>query len=243
LIASPAKGASAKSPAQVKPTPAEGPRRGPGGRPTRAEAERRHQLLLDAATRLFAAGGLDGISIETIADEAGVAKRFLYARYRDKGELFAAVVRRLIEERVGYLRTYEVGDKPVAPGLRELAQQLERMAVVPEALAIFRLVISEIHRFPALGQLFAEKTRQEALGGIVRILQTYGARGEIIMEDPMVTAELFFLLTVGGAQRRALIGFQQTPAERSLRIDAAVDLFLYGCARGSAQKPGGASDA
>ena len=86
--------------------------RGPGGRPTRAEAERRHAALLETASRLFIARGLDGISMEAIAEEAGVAKRFVYARYRDKGELFVATLRRLIEERAAMLQAYDVGEEP-----------------------------------------------------------------------------------------------------------------------------------
>ena len=38
-------------------------KRGPGGRPTRQEAERRHLSLLAAATHLFLEKGWDGASI------------------------------------------------------------------------------------------------------------------------------------------------------------------------------------
>ncbi len=59
-------------------------KRGPGGRPTQAEAKRRHVALLETAMQVFLERGLDAASIEEIAKQAGVAKRFLYARYRDK---------------------------------------------------------------------------------------------------------------------------------------------------------------
>jgi TetR/AcrR family transcriptional repressor of mexJK operon len=52
-------------------------RRGPGGRPTRQEAERRHQSLLASATRLFLAKGWDGASVDEISRHSGVAKRFI----------------------------------------------------------------------------------------------------------------------------------------------------------------------
>ncbi|MBV9219706.1 MAG: TetR/AcrR family transcriptional regulator [Methylobacteriaceae bacterium] len=202
--------------------------RGPGGRPTRAEAERRHLRLLAAATRLFTAKGLAGISIDAIAEEAGVAKRFVYARYRDKGELFVAAVKRLIEERVGFVMTYQVSEAPVEAGLLAFAEKLERAAVHPDAMAMHRIIVTELHRFPALGRLFTEKTRQNVLGGIVRILQTYEARGEIKLDDPFMSAELFFMLIGGSAQRRALIRFKQTAAQRRHRTFAAVRLFLDG---------------
>ena len=56
-------------------------KRGPGGRPTREEAERRHRVLLATAFRLFLEKGWDGVSIEEISRQSGVAKGFIYARY------------------------------------------------------------------------------------------------------------------------------------------------------------------
>src|SRR5258707_1886324 len=73
-------------------------RRGGGGRPTRAEAVRRDARLLDAATTLFMERGFDGTSIDAVAEAAGVSKPTVYARYRDKRDLFAAVLRDRIRE-------------------------------------------------------------------------------------------------------------------------------------------------
>ena len=39
-------------------------KRGPGGRPTRAEAERRHGTLLETAIRLFLEGGFDAVTVD-----------------------------------------------------------------------------------------------------------------------------------------------------------------------------------
>jgi TetR/AcrR family transcriptional repressor of mexJK operon len=203
--------------------------RGPGGRPTRAEAERRHEALLRTASRLFIARGLDGVSMEAIAEEAGVAKRFVYARYRDKGELFVATLTRLIEERAAFLEAYDVGDDPVERGLLAFAGQLESSVVQPEALALYRIVITELHRFPALSHLFAARMAQNILGGVVRVLKIYESRGEIRFDDAPMAAELFLTLVVQGARSRALIGMGQTPAERKHRTGAAIRLFLEGC--------------
>ncbi len=64
-----------------------------GGRPTREEAVRRDARLLDVATRLFMERGFDGTTIDAVAESAGVSKPTVYARYRDKRDLFAAVLR------------------------------------------------------------------------------------------------------------------------------------------------------
>jgi AcrR family transcriptional regulator len=61
-------------------------KRGPGGRPTRQEAERRHRGLIETAFRLFVEKGWEGASIDEISRQAGVAKGFIYARYPDKAK-------------------------------------------------------------------------------------------------------------------------------------------------------------
>lgn len=207
--------------------------RGPGGRPTREEAERRHRALLDAAARLFIANGLDGVSLEAIAEEAGVAKRFVYARYRDKGELFTDAVRRLIEQRLSFIGAYEVGPAAVEQGLLAFAGMLEAAATQPEALALYRLIVTELHRFPALNRLFTDKMRLTVLGSVTRVLDVYRARGELRFDDAALTTELFVTLIVQGARGRALLGTPQTADEKHRRTEAAIRLFLDGCrARG-----------
>src|SRR5712675_499968 len=72
-------------------------RRGAGGRPTREEALRRDARLLDVATTMFMERGFEGTSIDAVAEAAGVSKPTVYARYRDKRDLFTAVLRGRIQ--------------------------------------------------------------------------------------------------------------------------------------------------
>jgi TetR/AcrR family transcriptional regulator, mexJK operon transcriptional repressor len=67
-----------------------------GGRPTREEAVRCDGRLLDFATKLFMERGFECTSIDVVAEAAGVSKPTVYAHYRDKRDLFAAVLRATI---------------------------------------------------------------------------------------------------------------------------------------------------
>jgi len=61
----------------------------------RSNTERTEQtraLLLDAARRLFAARGFTGTSTEEVVRQAGVTRGALYYHFRDKRDLFRAVV-------------------------------------------------------------------------------------------------------------------------------------------------------
>src|ERR1700731_699002 len=92
-------------------------KRGPGGRPTRSEAERRHRDLLATATLLFLDKGWDATSIDEISRVSGVAKRFIYSRYSDKAALFIGVVERFIADRLGALHTPALPPTEVEAGL------------------------------------------------------------------------------------------------------------------------------
>ena len=70
-------------------------KRGPGGRPTRQEAERRHQSLLATTFRLFLEKGWEAASIDEISRQSGVAKTFIYARYPNKVALFVGAILKL----------------------------------------------------------------------------------------------------------------------------------------------------
>ena len=61
------------------------------GRPTREQAEARHNELLEAALDHFLDKGFEVATIEAIAQSVGMTKRTVYARYPDKIALFRAM--------------------------------------------------------------------------------------------------------------------------------------------------------
>jgi AcrR family transcriptional regulator len=112
----------------------------PTGRPERADAARNRERILDAARRLFAAHGIDGVSLERVAREAGVSKATLFRRFGDRQALFLALLdehERELQEAV--LR----GPPPLGPG----APPRERLLAFLDAL----LSLSLEHRELLLG--------------------------------------------------------------------------------------------
>src|SRR6516225_6643624 len=129
-------------------------KRGPGGRPTREEAERRHRVLLETAYRLFLENGWDGVSIDEIARQSGVAKGFIYARYTDKAALFVGAIERLMADAIGTLQLPEPLPDDVEQGLYVFGRKLLDVVLQPEALAFHRKFIAEAPRFPGLAKVF-----------------------------------------------------------------------------------------
>jgi TetR/AcrR family transcriptional regulator, mexJK operon transcriptional repressor len=202
-------------------------KRGPGGRPTREEAERRHRSLLATAFRLFLAKGWDGVSIEEISRQSGVAKGFIYARYADKDALFMEAIERLMADVMGTLHLPEPLPQDVEEGLFALGRRMLDVALQPEALAFFRQFIAEAGRLSELARLFVERNRVIEL--IVEVLRVYADRGAIRLNDPRLMAEHFAILVVGIPRMLALLVGREPPAQEEHRLRAAIRVFLDGC--------------
>src|ERR1700683_5816383 len=99
-------------------------KRGPGGRPTRQEAERRHAVLLETAIRLFLEHGLDAVSVDEIAKQSAVAKRFIYGRSRDKSDLFVAAIEHAFADRLDVLHAFRLPQGRAALGLLAFGRTL-----------------------------------------------------------------------------------------------------------------------
>ena len=204
-------------------------RRGPGGRPTRQEAERRHRELLETTKRLLLERGWEATSIDEISRQSGVAKRFLYARYPDKAALFFAAVAQFRDEQIGTLGALTALPDDVEEGLLALARQMLAVALREESLAIIRLFLAEAPRMRDFAKLFAESFPRRGLAGIARFLTTYVERGALRLDDPQLASEHFAMLVIGVPQRLAMLGHRDSPEADERRLRSAVKLFLDGC--------------
>jgi AcrR family transcriptional regulator len=202
-------------------------KRGPGGRPTREEAERRHNSLLETAFRLFLERGWEGTSVDEIARQAGVAKGFIYARYPDKAALFVGAIKRLMEEAMGRLHVAEPFPDDIEEGLYQFGRRMLDVVLKPEAVAFHRLFIAEAPRFPDLARHFI--ARNPARDLIADVIANYVDRGALTPGDNRMRAEHFAILVVGIPRMLALMGAREAPAEEDRRLRAAVRLFLDGC--------------
>ncbi|MEY9862231.1 AcrR family transcriptional regulator [Catenulispora sp. GAS73] len=86
----------------------------------RADAARNRALVLQAAWRLYTHGGVEALTTDAVAQEAGVGKGTVYRRFRDKSGLVAA----LLDDREKELQLAMIsGPAPLGP---DAATQTER---------------------------------------------------------------------------------------------------------------------
>jgi TetR/AcrR family transcriptional regulator, mexJK operon transcriptional repressor len=205
-----------------------------GGRPTREEAEARDVRLLDVATRLFMERGFDGTSIDTVAEAAGVSKPTVYARYQDKRDLFAAVLRgRVLKwlapvSAAAEAEAIETSPKSIKTTLHELSRHMVAYTLAPEAGALHRILSAQAVQFPELAKLAMEEGWLRAVRGVSSILRQSAARGHIKVDDPELAADMFLNLVLGHSRRLMLYGLATDPKTEERHRKAAVEFFLSG---------------
>jgi AcrR family transcriptional regulator len=89
---------------------------------TDARREMRRSQISQAALRCFARNGLEGTTIADIATESGLSTGSIYAHYRNKADLVAAVSREVLDRKGTLLEEYAAQDQP--PGPDELLARL-----------------------------------------------------------------------------------------------------------------------
>ncbi|WP_237479335.1 TetR/AcrR family transcriptional regulator [Lichenibacterium dinghuense] len=216
-------------PAAAEAFAAKKPRRGTGGRPSQDEALRRDARLIEIAAAMFMERGFDVTTIDAVAEAASVGKATLYARYHDKGALFAAVVQRQIDRwvSVSAQEAPRPGDR-VADVLLAMGRRMVAAILIPEAIAINRIVTAQAIRFPELAQMVHREAWQRSNASIAAVLDHFAQEGQIDVEDSEMAADLFLSLVVGRLSRLAMLGIAVDPEQVDRRVEAAVALFLYG---------------
>lgn len=85
------------------------------------EQELRKKRIVDMAEAVFFEKGFAGTTLPAIAGAAGYNKRTLYLYFKDKQDIFLAVVLRGLEGLRGSLKKSLAADLPTGSGLRKLA--------------------------------------------------------------------------------------------------------------------------
>jgi TetR/AcrR family transcriptional regulator, mexJK operon transcriptional repressor len=187
------------------------------------------EAILAAAERAFLAAGFGAVTMDAIAREAGVSKATVYAHYGGgKEELFGAVVAHLSRRRFHGFSVEALDPAAIEASLTTIAQRFLDLVLSPEAIALNRIIIAEVTRFPVLGEVFwaagPERTRVQ----IEAFLRRAAEAGSLGIPDPRLAAEQFIALARGEIHLRSLLRLEDPgdPAALEAAAASAVAMFL-----------------
>ena len=153
---------------------AQGPR--PRGRPRGAEATR--SRILDAASSLIVEGGYHSISVDTIAEKAGVSRRTVYDQFGSKRGVLEAIVERIGAEGLPELRAAVSKAKDPVEAIRN-AMPLS-VAYADRYVSIVRIFYAQAINDPDFRAAweYAEQSRWNNLHRIIEWLDREGRLAE-----------------------------------------------------------------
>jgi TetR/AcrR family transcriptional regulator, mexJK operon transcriptional repressor len=177
--------------------------------------------ILEAAKKSFLARGYGAVSMDAIAREAGVSKATVYAHFAGKEELFGAVIGDECERRFAAFSARELDARDPASSLRILAHRFLDLILSPDALALQRIILGEVTRFPILGDVFWRSGPERNLAQIEAFMKRAAAAGTLLFEDARLAAEQFIGLVRGEIQLRHLLGLDKEADEARIESAAA----------------------
>ncbi|WP_306320046.1 MULTISPECIES: TetR/AcrR family transcriptional regulator [unclassified Streptomyces] len=199
------------------------------GRPTREQAEARHQELLDAALDLFLERGFEVTTIEMIAARVSMTKRTIYARYPDKATLFRAAIQRAVERQIVPQNVLDALDRgELSATLEAIARLRVDQIASPHGLRLQHIINAESHRFPEIFTAYVEQSTRPLIEHVATVLQRAVDAGEIAPTDVDHAASAFMSMVVGGRVRAIVGGLDPTRSELDERVRFAVRLLLDG---------------
>ncbi len=169
---------------------------------TSGEHASKREVIVSAASRIFAEKGFSGTSNREVAREAGISPGLIYWYFRDKNELFLAVISRLFP--LYGLTIPEDGAEtlPLDEVLSQIGGQFISIMTGPNVLRLIRLALSEIIGFPEVWQKVGQMISQQAVGPLAEQFDQRIADGELAPIDSRMAAQAFFGSLVGYVLRK-----------------------------------------
>ena len=186
------------------------------------------QDVLEAAHELFMAKGYEAASMDAVAKAAGVSKATVYAHFKSKNELFAAIVTRICGQLTREIKAVIEAGLPLRQSLLGIGARFLEVLADPKRVRMFRMVMGEVDQFPELGRVFFRSGPMVMQESLASYLEQAAAAGELAIPDAGLAARQFLSLVKADLHLRCLfeIGLVIPTSERDRQVTAAVDLFL-----------------
>jgi TetR/AcrR family transcriptional repressor of mexJK operon len=185
------------------------------------------ESILGAAKRAFLAAGFGAVSMDTIAREAGVSKATVYAHFAGKEDLFGAVIERECERYFARFSPGELDPRDVRASLTVLGRRFLELLLSPDGIALYRIILAEVTRFPRLGEVFWRAGPERQRLQIEAFLKSAITSGTLVLTDTRLAAEQFVALVRGDIQLRHLLRLEADADQRGIgaAIEGAVATF------------------
>ncbi len=196
----------------------------------------KYAQIIEAAVAEFQEKGFAAASMDRISRKAEVSKRTLYKYFESKENLFRSIVIELSSRFAEVLEIkYEKG-RDVRAQLTELAWAEGRILMLPDVMAMSRMVISETLRNPVLAAEAQGKLDKTA--SFIAMLRDAADDGQLQIDNPDQAGREFIGLIKARAFWPLLFtGTVLSREEMTETIDSCVEMIMRRYGVVDASKP------
>ncbi len=187
--------------------------------------------ILEAAAEVFCRQGFAGASIDEIASTACVSRQTVYNHYREKDNLFTAVVEDVMDRANAMLftilSTFPEDPDNLEDDLAGFAVRLSRSCICNQDGKFLRkLVQSEGERYPHLFESWRQHGPGKIGTALAALFSRLAHRDLLQIDDFDVAARQFLALVNADLQMSTLFGVTPTEAELENAARNAVRTFM-----------------
>lgn len=199
-------------------------------RPPQGETDEnaKRRQILDGARAVFLAQGFDAASMGEIAREAGVSKGTLYVYFKNKEELFEAIVEGECVIQAEGLFDLEPADRDVEAVLTRLGTGFVKFLCQPGKASPMRTVIAIAERMPEIGKKLYETGPARGIAMLASYLKAQVDAGTLQIDDCEVAAAQFLDACQSTLFKPVLFNFAPPPSPERIAhvVGIAVRTFL-----------------
>ncbi len=145
--------------------------------------------IVKAAVETFLENGYDGTSMNKVAEKAGVIKATIYSHFKDKEQLFTAIIEELTINKVSIDFSNPEAMLSLAPEefMDVITAKFCVLMADAEYHALFRVLVGESERFPELAQIYVRTVILRGMGLASKYLSQ---QKELEIKDPEAMAHI-----------------------------------------------------
>ncbi len=190
----------------------------------------KYHLIMNAATRIFSEKGYKATSMDEIATAAPVSNPTLYTHFKDKKNLFTAVIVTRCNNLSQIIDQVMVDPNlDFKTGLQKIAHQFQELTQSQESMCILSLVVAEKKQFPEIAETFYVSVNL-IINSLSKYLDVVANRKEAYFKCTHRAAIMFINMLKGDYFMKNLLGL---PVQKSQQIQQelvseAIHLFIQG---------------
>ena len=184
----------------------------------------KRRQIIEGARSVFMARGFDAASMADIAKAAGVSKGTLYVYFKDKDELFSAIVQGVCSFQAEGVFDFDPDNHDVEAVLLQHGKAFANNICDPARLSPLRAVIAIADRMPDLGKKLYETGPAAGTAKLATYLRAQVEAGVLAIEDCEIAAAQFIEMCHATMFKPVLFNFAPPPSRQ--RIDHVVGIAV-----------------